>query len=208
MKTISALLLSAAALSPLAAHAEGGTWYAAIAIGQSTYDADKGDADRSLNSAGFAITDSSLDDSDTGYKIMGGYKFNDNLAVEAGYVDLGHATYKVSVTGANAKLDLHAYGLSVDAVGTLPFGAGFSGYLRAGLIAAWVESDVSATGSGGSASDDSTDSSVKPAAGVGLAYDLNETLTVRIEYERYFDLKSDAGNGDIDLASVGLVARF
>jgi len=207
MKAIKALLFSAVALSPVIANAAT-NWYGVVSVGQSKYDASKSDADRSLSDAGLIVNSSKLDDSDTGLKFQAGYQFSPNFAVEGGYVDLGRANYKVDVVGGNAKLDLHAYGFNVDAVGVLPLGAGFSVFGKVGAIFARVESDVSATGANGTASDDSSKNSFKPTFGVGAAYQLNETLSVRVEYERFSDLKSDSGNGDIDLASLGLVARF
>lgn len=218
MKTISAMLLSAVALSPLAAHAADSNWYALVAVGQSTYDADKSDGDDSIRDAGLPLVSSELDDNDTGYKIQAGYKFNENLAVEGGYVDLGRLNYNAelgmtnTILGGSASETLDAYGFNIEAVGILPLGAGFSLFGKAGAILAVVKTDVSATASGlnGSVSleDDDTKTSFKPAAGVGAAFDLNETLSVRVEYERFFDLKSADGDGDIDLASIGLVARF
>lgn len=221
MKTISAVLLSAVALSPLLAHAADTNWYAVVSAGQSTYDVDKSDFDVD----GFQSRSSKLDDNDTGYKIQVGYKFNDNLAVEGGYVDLGRMTYSATLDNNNprasevgpAAAELKAYGFNVEAVGILPVGAGFSVFAKGGAIIAHTESDAQITLSrfstgtpAGTVSGDShkTETSFKPAAGVGIAFDLNETLTARIEYERFFSLKTDADDVDVDLASIGLVARF
>ncbi|HSB95746.1 MAG TPA: outer membrane beta-barrel protein [Spongiibacteraceae bacterium] len=208
MKAIKALLFSAVALSPVIANA-GSNWYGLVSVGQSTYDISKGDTDDSITDAGLTLLSSKLDDTDTGMKFQAGYQFSPNFAVEGGYVDLGRANYKVDVVGGNAKLDLHAWGFNVDAVGILPVGAGFSIFGKVGGIFARVDSDISATGANGSASDTSGKNSFKPTFGLGAAYDLNETLSVRIEYERFADLKSeDAGSGDVDLATIGLVAHF
>jgi OOP family OmpA-OmpF porin len=218
MKKISALLLSMAALSPLAAHAEGSNWYAVISVGQSTFDADKSDFDDAAANAGLVISSSKLDDSDTGYKIQAGYKFNENLAVEGGYVDLGRLSLSADlgpqgpIASGHIGADLKAYGFNIDAVGILPLGAGFSVFAKAGAILARTESDISVTASGLGVSvsedEDDSDTSLAPTAGVGLAFDLNDTLSVRLEYERFFSLKSDDADVDVDLASIGLVARF
>jgi OmpA-OmpF porin, OOP family len=208
MKTISALLLSAVALSPLVAHA-GNNWYGVVSVGQSTYDASKSETDEALSDAGLTLLSSKLNDSDTGLKFQAGYQFTPNFAVEGGYVDLGRANYKVDLVGGNAKVDLHAYGFNVDAVGVLPLGAGFSVFAKAGVIFARVDSDLSVNGGNGSYSDDASKNSFKPTLGLGAAYELNETLSLRIEYERFSKLESsDDGEGDIDLATLGLVARF
>jgi OOP family OmpA-OmpF porin len=218
MKTISALVLSAVALSPLAVHAQDSNWYAVLSIGQSTYDADKSDFDDAAADAGLGISSSKLDDNDTGYKVQAGYKFNENFAVEGGYVDLGRLTLSADlapeapITSGHVGADVKAYGFNVEAVGILPLGSGFSVFAKAGAILAITDSDVSAVASGqgvsASVDDDNSDTSFKPTAGVGAAFDLNETLSVRLEYERFFDLKVDSDGFDADLASIGLVARF
>ena len=223
MKTISALVLSAVALSPLAVHAQDSNWYAVLSIGQSTFDVDEGDLDRAIKSVGLDVAKSDLDDTDTGYKIQAGYKFNENFAVEGGYMDLGRASYSgdaepnalLGVDSFHLGADVKAYGFNVDAVGTLPLGAGFSVFGKAGLIITQTEvsAAANASGVGGSASEDEDDSEtgVSPSLGVGVAFDLNETLSVRLEYQRIFAMKTaadDFDDIDADLASLGLVVRF
>jgi OOP family OmpA-OmpF porin len=218
MKTISALVLSAVALSPLVAHAADSNWYAVLSIGQSTFD-------DVVDDTSFSTTvDSSLDDTDTGYKIQAGYTFNENFAVEGGYVDLGRMNYDTGVASTartlsingDAGAELQAYGFNIDAVGILPLGSGFSLFGKVGAIIAHTESDASVTVtiSDGVVTENidddghKTETSLKPTAGVGFSFDLNETLSARIEYERFFGLKTEGDDVDVDLASIGLVARF
>jgi OOP family OmpA-OmpF porin len=221
MKKISALLLSAMALSPLAAHAADSNWYALIAIGQSTFDVDKSPLDDTFGAADLAVDSSSLDDSDTGYKIQAGYKFSENFALEFGYMDFGRASYSGDAVPSEDIFNFHlgadvkAYGFNVDAVGTLPLGSGFSVFGKAGLVLTRTEVSVSVSGSGvgGSASvdDDESETGAAPSLGVGVAFDLNDTLSVRLEYQRVFAMKTAADEFDdidADLASIGLVARF
>jgi OOP family OmpA-OmpF porin len=223
MKTISALLLSAVALSPLAAHAQNSNWYAVLSVGQSTFDVDRSDLDSAIHGIGLAIDSSSLDDTDTGYKIQAGYKFSENFALEGGYMDLGRASYSgdalpdtfLGVDSFHLGADVQAYGFNIDAVGILPLGAGFSVFGKAGLVITQTEISVAANGSGvgGSASedDDDTETNVAPSLGVGLTFDLTETLSARLEYQRVFAMKTaadDFDDIDADLASIGLVARF
>lgn len=226
MKKISALLLSMAALSPLAAHAEGSNWYAVISVGQSTYDVDKSDFDDVINGTAYITTvNSRLDDSDTGYKIQAGYKFNENFAIEGGYIDLGRMTYNtgvgssaptlISITG-NSGAELKAYGFNAEAVGILPLGAGFSVFGKAGAIIAHTEADATVTAkiTDGVTTDNvdesthKTKTSLKPTVGAGISFDLNATLSARLEYQRFFGLDADGDDIDADLASIGLVARF
>lgn len=221
MKTISAMLLSAVALSPLAVHAADSNWYALVSIGQSTYDVDKSDLDGAITGAGLDVKSSKLDDTDTGYKIQAGYKFSENFAVEGGYVDFGRASYGGDavpgngITSLHLGVDLKAYGFNVDAVGTLPLGAGFSAFAKAGAIITHTEGTASVNGSGvgGSVSEDTdgSETGLSPSIGLGLAFDLTDALSVRLEYQRFFALKTsddDIDDIDVDLASLGLVVRF
>lgn len=223
MKKVSALLLSAMALSPLAAQAADTNWYGLIAVGQSSFDIDRSDLDGAINSVGLAVDSSDLDDTDTGYKIQAGYKFNENFALEGGYIDLGRATYNgdaepspvLGVDSFHLGADVKVYGANIDAVGILPFGSGFSAFGKAGIVLTYSDGSVSANASGeggtGSIDDDDSETGVSPSLGVGLAYDLNETLSVRLEYQRIFAVKTaddDIDDIDVDLASIGLVARF
>ena len=58
-----------------------------------------------------------IDDSDTGFKVFGGYDFNENFAVEVGYFDFGEASGETSAATASV---VGVSGLSASAVGRLP----------------------------------------------------------------------------------------
>jgi len=221
MKAIKALLFSAVALSPLVANAAS-NWYGVVSIGQGTYDVSKSDFEGGAAEEGVTINSSKLDDNDTGYKFQVGYQFTPNLAVEGGLIDLGRFHYKagftadtdIGATSGSAQTSGHTYIFNADAVGTLPLGAGFSIFGKLGVAVATVDGDVSSTatflstGATGSFSDSSSKTSVVPTFGVGASFDLNETLSVRIEYERFADIDTGDGKVDADLASLGLVAHF
>ena len=61
----------------------------------------------------------SSDDSDTGYKIFGGWKVNPNFSVELSYVDLGEATidYSESIFGTTL---VEAFAAEITGFGTFP----------------------------------------------------------------------------------------
>lgn len=138
-------------------------------------------------SDGFA----SDDHADGGGKVFGGFSFTPNIAVEAGYADLG------KFHGTNGNLSADGYFL--DGVGTVPIGQGLSALGRVGVF----DGKLHAGGPLASDSDRGTGAKV----GLGLQYDLNRQLAVRTEWERYrFDALSFKGN--TDLYSVGLNYRF
>jgi OOP family OmpA-OmpF porin len=219
MKIRSALFISAlsalstATVSVNALAADSG-WYVLGSVGQAKYDTESKssiDSDLQASVAPLDLASSSLDDSDSGYKLQVGYQFNQNFAVEGGYIDLGELVYKARVTdgfdSVGARLKTEAHGFNVSAVGILPLGS-FSLFAKVGVIDAKVESKGSVEGVGNVASEDSTD--VKPLFGLGAGYSFGDHLGVRVEWERFSNLGDDdsTGEGDVDLVSAGLIFKF
>lgn len=71
------------------------------------------------------------DDSDTSWKLLGGYRFNRYVGVEASYIDWGEVTARFN-TGAQVAAKQHSYGLA--AVGTVPLGERFELFGKAGFL--------------------------------------------------------------------------
>ena len=134
----------------------------------------------------------SCDDKDTGMKIFGGFKFNQNLGLEASWVDLG----EVSATGpgGTATGEVDGFGLAV--MGMIPLNEKFGLFGKVGAYM-W-DSTVSAPGFG-SVSDDGTDIMF----GAGVNWNLTTHFGLRAEWER-FDIDGD----DIDFISIGAQFNF
>lgn len=208
---VPALFLGLAASVP--AQADG--LYAGVSYGNSKMK-DNGacGAMRNVLNAGYSCTSS--DNTDNAWKLVGGYVFMENLAFELSYNNFGKTTTNASGTAKNtstsvtASSDFKAKGLSLAAVGTLPVTKQFGIIGRIGILRWNVESSAS-TSSGGSVSAKDT----KPGftfdnIGVGFQYGINETMDVRVEWERFKDV-GDAhitGQSDIDVLSLGLVYKF
>lgn len=170
-------------------------WYVGGSIGQSKFDVDCTGA-------------SSCDDSDTAFRVFGGYMFNKNLGIEVGYADLGklHVAGTVPPFGL-VNADLKATAFDVVAVGVLPIASSFSLYGKAGMYRAESKLDGSIAGFGsGSQSDSNTDITVT----IGAGYDFNPNFGLRAEWQRYMKVGSDStgGDGDVDVYSIGVVYRF
>ena len=141
-----------------------------------------------------------LDETDTSWKILGGYQINRNFAVELGYVDLGSVT--ISGPGGTATFESNAFELV--GVGSFPLANAFSLYGKFGFYRA--DSDLNfnipALGGRGAASEKNTDITF----GVGARYDLSRNVGLRAEWQRY----SDVGDGatDVDVMSIGVIYRF
>ena len=133
------------------------------------------------------VKDANFDESDSAYKIFGGYNIGFiplvDFAVEGSYVDFGkpsNSTTSIDVTGLNA------YGLAGLSFG--PFGV----FAKAGALR-W-DSDISGTSN-------TNDSGTDPAYGIGARFALG-SFSVRAEYETY-DL-----DRDLDMVSVSGVFTF
>lgn len=174
------------------AMAEGGP-YAGIGFGRTSIDV--GDT------SGLAV---SVDDTDSGFKLYGGYQFTNNIAVEAGYADLGEATINGNV-GLPFTSKFEASAIFVDAVGTLPLSNEFALLGRAGL--AFTKAELSVGVAGVSVAEKEDDVSLK--LGLGAQYSFTKNVALRAEWERYFDVGGDTtGEGDIDLAGISLNVKF
>jgi OOP family OmpA-OmpF porin len=186
--------------------------YVGIAAGQSRADVDQGEIDSAFGSLGLGSR-TSTDETDFGFKVYGGYQFNQNFAVEGGYTHLGKAkSHSVITSGGSGTADgeWKSYSIDVSALGILPLGNQFSLFGRAGVSLWDVQFDLTANGSGGSASTSESENGVSPLLGIGGMINLSSNWSARAEFERHFSVgKSDTtGKSDIDLISVGLQYRF
>ena len=213
MKSIAAasfIVLSALAGQAFAQQSESG-WYAGISAGQSKANVDSGSV---LPVVGATQSRVSTDDTDTAFKLFGGYRFNRHFALEGGYADLGSfkATRTVTAPAAGSiSGDFKVSGIFFQAVGIIPLGDKFSIFGSAGLFANEVKTSASTTGpivllNGSSASH--SDSNLK--LGIGAGFDFTDKIGVRIEWERFFELgdQSVGATMDVDLVTIGVVFRF
>lgn len=202
------LVALAAAFSPLAM-AQSAGWYVGGNIGQSRALIDDARITSSMLSSGLTVTTIEDKKRDTGFKLLGGYQFNRNFALEGGYFNLGKMGYTATTTPAGSLTgEMKVQGLNLDLVGTLPFTEKFSGLGRVGMTYADTQDSFSRTGAVtvSDPSPNKRDSNYK--FGVGLQYALTQALALRLEAERY-RINDGVGNkGDVDLVSVGLVYRF
>jgi OmpA-OmpF porin, OOP family len=204
--------LGLAALAVIAspfAVADGTGWYGGVNIGQSRAKIDDARITGSLLGAGLATTSMTNDDSDTGYKLFGGYKFNRNFAVEGGYFDLGRFGFTATTVPAGTlNGNIRLKGLNLDAVGILPITEKFSAFGRVGVNYAEARDSFSGNGAVNVLNPNPSKRAANLKFGGGLQYDFTEALAMRLEAERYRIDDAVGNKGDIDLISVGLVYRF
>jgi len=191
--TIAALLAASGLAISSASMAQGKPadtgWYAGVSLGQSS----ASDGCNGVSGAGV-----SCEDTDTAFKIFGGYKVNRNFGVELGYTDLG----KVSASGGGVTASIETTALELVGVGSYPINNQFSIYGKLGFYraATKLKSNV-----GVSADENNTDLTY----GLGVQYNFTGNLGVRGEWQRYSSVGGgDIGDSDVDVLSVGLVYKF
>ena len=92
--------------------------------GQSDFDVSTSDFDENYFSPSDAgIYTSSLDKTDTAYKLGIGFQISKNIGLEVQYIDLGELEYKADIFSglANIKTTAKVKGAGLNLVGSLPF---------------------------------------------------------------------------------------
>jgi len=204
-KAASILLIAAAPLAAgIEAHAQTATGSTGMTTGSTGFygGLGAGRARTDIDTAGIA---GSTDKNDNAWKAFGGYQFNQNFAVEGGYVDLGKASVNGTQGGLPAFGSTDSKAWQAAVVGSLPLTQQLA--LTGKLGIARTETDTSGSRSGVAFS--GTDRETAPTYGVGLRYDFTKTIGVRGEWERFrFNSASLGGKNDTDLYSVSAVFRF
>jgi OOP family OmpA-OmpF porin len=140
-----------------------------------------------------------VDDSDTGFKVFGGYNFNQNFAVELSYFDLGEAGASVSDGIDTASFSIGISGFGASAVGTLPVSDMFSVFAKLGFASYDVDGDASVSGFG-SASFSESESDMTYGVGGALGFG---QFGLRLEYEAI-----NVDDGDANMISLSGVYHF
>lgn len=188
-------------------------WYAGGSIGYADADYDEPDLVSDLAGRGWAINTPRVDDSDTAWKLYGGFALNPVLAVELGYVELGEVVTEFGATVAPAVIDdllgdtyaVHpALGKGWFAAGVLTWPVvpeRFSLYARAGAFDWEADIDVRVI-SGGTGRVSGDESGTDWMYGVGFDWRIGAAWSITAEWERY------RLNDWVSVPSVGLRFRF
>lgn len=211
-RTVNSATLALALLAVLpgsAALAEDSGWYIGIGGGVTETSIDEDRITSSLFSSGYTVTDFSEDDTDSGYKLFGGYQFNRNFALEGGYFDLGSYDFMAETQPSGSLSgDIEVSGVNLDLVGLLPLSERFSLLGRAGAAYAKASDTFRSTGPIVVPNPSRSERDTNIKFGVGAQWAFSDRIAGRVEAERY-RLDDAVGNrGDIDLYSVSVLMRF
>jgi OOP family OmpA-OmpF porin len=132
-------------------------------------------------------------------KIFGGYEFNQNLGLEAGYTHFGSTDFYRSADGQSVSGSTRGYGTYIAGKYTLPVNEQFSAYGKLGL--AYSQRKYS-----NSLGMNFNDTDTGAYAGVGVQYNLNQQVALTAEYERYGKDKNSGAKADV--WSVGVKYGF
>lgn len=159
---------------------------------------------------------STLDDSDTGFGLAGGYQLNDHFAVEFAYVDLGSVDYRSSATlsdgvdevDVDVGLESSAQGPVLSALGIFPIGERFSLFGRVGLSLMNAEGTARIALDGITQRASQSSQKSDPMLGVGAELSLGKHFAIRLAWDRYFDVGTQDVTGDIDADLITLGMRI
>ncbi|MFN0184312.1 MAG: OmpA family protein [Aquabacterium sp.] len=183
--------------------------YGGISAGQANSQFDEARIVDSLLPLPFSRLTLSDDTRGKAFKVFGGYQFNRNVALEAGYFNLGRFGLSSTTTPAGS-LDgrFKVRGYNLDLVGTVPLLDNLSALLRIGAQHSTTKSDFSGSGAPGPVSGARQDGTTGAKYGAGLQYAFGPSLLLRGEVERYRVADPVGGHANINVASLSLVFTF
>ncbi len=163
-----------------------------------------------------------VDDTGTAYSFGIGYSFNDYIAIEAGWLDVGQASASTSasssgtlygksytITGA-ATVEYEADGFYLGPIVSVPLDK-FKAYAKAGVYFWEMDASLFATGTliydgiayAANVKADASESGEDLYFGLGASYDFTDQVAVRTDWTRY-----KVSDHDIDIFAVGIVIKF
>jgi len=221
------LLLLATALAPAGAWAQypgtggrsavgaalpSGGWYSGLSTGRSHI----GMRESAVPATGASLSALSRVESDTAYKLYGGYQFNRNLTLEGGYADFGKFDARREIAlpmFGTLSGDLRASGFYVGALGVVPLPNRFSLFGKLGTSYTSGTASVSTGGvmlpllTPADLSSKRTEWNAK--YGLGASYEMSNKMGLRFEYERINSFGDGRlGEGNVGVWSLGLTKRY
>tara|TARA_B100000745_G_scaffold136937_2_gene89480 strand:+ start:874 stop:1503 length:630 start_codon:yes stop_codon:yes gene_type:complete len=183
-------------------------WFLSAQVGAVSSDVDEGYFERKIERQGATNVEVDLDDSRTAWSIGGGYRFMDNWAFEARYLDLGNADFSFSARVADEAIVENvvsntapdsAEGVTLGVVGAVPLSDMFGLYARGGIYRWEGDWDIDfSTGESVNIEDGGSDF----YWGLGGYVSIGERIQLTLDWER-IDLPYET-----DLLSVGISYQF
>lgn len=196
------VLILAVACIPGAAFA--GDWYVGVSGGFSTYS--------SGLTGGSSATES-------GYDLIGGYRLSRHWALEASRFDMGSADTSTAFQGVDVftqtQTSTDTDGFALSAIGTLPFGDTWSGFVILGAADSHTKVTTEHDSTSpifGTTSSSTSESATKVGLsyGVGLQADTGGAWTFRLGWRtmNHVGDSSTTGSGNVSLAFLSALRTF
>ena len=209
-------------LIPIIASAAGSGWYLAADRGQAHFADIAAQPDPFVFKIPIIVgfeSSSSASTQHTGFRLTGGYQFNQYWGLEASYVSLGQATINNNYIDptdqhvVTAEVKNRAHGWVLAGTGTYPFNDQWSAFARIGAIDGYLEQDVSLINVclGCYTPPTSVSSTAwKVTYGVGVNWSFAHHWIVRLGWDQYRNLGNSNTTGEytVNLDSIGIVYRF
>ena len=226
---VTATLVAAALLVAGSASAEDHGFYAGAGVGVGQASIPKSQATDSFIYAfdylGLPLEtwSANTDESAVMWSAFAGYRFIKYLAVEAGYLDTGTASYKGSgsalvfdpdinddvAVAVKGKIDWHATGWPVSALGIWPIDDNWEVFGRVGAFFGDTKATLRVSGDGSVGKGDTSGNSTEFLYGVGVDGRFLENWAARFEWLAIPSLgSSDTGSGDWNGLQFSLLYRF
>lgn len=146
------------------------------------------------------------DDSNSGFRAFGGYKFNPYVGVELGYTNFARGRADGTLNSQNVYGLWKGYGINLSAAAYLPLGRSFELVAKAGLVG-WNVQSPNRLLANRTVIDDR---GFSLAAGVGATWFFIPQVGLRLEFERFQNVgdPETVGRFNVDHLSLSLVGQF
>lgn len=143
------------------------------------------------------------DDTDTAYKLFGGYHVNENFAWELAYGYLGDVAASGTFAGAPLNFEVTNKALDFSGIVTVPVNERFSVFGRFGIYRSQVELHGNLPGLQGA------DHNTSFTWGLGMRFHFGRAFALRAEWQQYPDIGGgNAGVDDMNVLTGGVEMRF
>ena len=196
-----ALLVAGMLISSPVWSAQPGESYLGLGFGESDFS-----QMTELASAWPDVSGVQADETSRSWKFFTGYQFSKWFAVETAWVDFGDARVSAELQeGGTAALKLDTAGFEFSALATLPLTGELQAFARAGALV-WKSRQQLKLADGLASVDFGTPDKkgYAPVLGLGAQWDAGSRTSLRLDWEKYFDL----ADGDPGVWLFSVVRRY
>lgn len=136
----------------------------------------------------------------------GGYHFNRNLSVEAGYSIVGDSTVNTIAAGSSSKETMKTKLLQVVAVGTYPINDTFEVFGKLGLVNEQFDYTYSYSTTGYAYSVSNSASKTNLTYGIGGQFNINKRFGLRLQYQNFGKASFANCTGNCDFGATSISA--